>query len=215
MLLLSLGYSCQVAYQIRRYTKKDDAFFYDWLISEHDSYKSLFVSDELIFCRNNWEITDLDGIRVLDKQTGLKYQHEFETIPGTSIVDPNKVDAHLNSARSKSLHLKAKTIKAIADSKSVYMVRYESIQELEVAVERAKDIYSFFYSQCRNDLQVVIVSADLDRELITDDFLILKLKKSCNWEGDDHSYDRVFKKISEHMENIVNQKEEQFKNIAK
>jgi hypothetical protein len=191
-LLVSVGAVCQTAYQINRHTRRDDALFFDWIGSFGDAYKSIFLEDAEFLRPHHWEIVDYGGMRVLDKGTGLKYQHDFPVIDKVdNLIDPAQVEAHLATARAKALHLKHKTLARIGEAEAVFLIRYEEIASLERALERLADIRAHF---CRLNpkVKVVIASPVVEREVTVGEGWVVKIEPGVEWSGDDKSWDRLF-----------------------
>lgn len=194
-LFVSLGETCQTAYQIRRFSGRDDALLFDWLITPDDAYKSLLADDDAFFRPQNWELVERGGIRLRDKATDLRYQHEFAVLdPETHIIDADQVEAHLPTAKSKFLYLKRKTLQYIQKAPDVYLVRYERIKDWAEAIERAEDIRNH-YLPLNPAIKVIVASPDLRKEIVSSDFFLCKIADSPDWSGDDASWDQMFKRV--------------------
>ncbi len=74
---LSLGRFCQTAHQIRRFTKTQEANFFDWFIIDYKAVARVLENDfSGVFLRENLEISK-DGKSVLDKATRIVSFHDF------------------------------------------------------------------------------------------------------------------------------------------
>ena len=77
----SLGEYCATAHQIRRCTNNNEAFFFDWLVTRGNSFDFMGRSNDAFLQSMGWELVD-GGIRLLDRYSGLLFQHEFKTTAG-------------------------------------------------------------------------------------------------------------------------------------
>jgi hypothetical protein len=188
---ISLGEWCETAYQINRYMKTSEAYFFNWLITHNDTYKSIFLDDAEFFKPKNWEISE-DLIRVKDKATGILFQHEFNVIDTiNNFIDESKVDAHLPTALSKFKFLKNKTLSTIAKSKNIFLVRQEDFHSAEDASKRIDHIKELFLPLNKN-INIILTSRRINKEITTGKYLILRNQFGSSWEGCDESWDRVF-----------------------
>ena len=191
-LFISLGTQCETAFQIKRYTRNNEAYFFDWLITRKDSYKSLFLNNNEIFKSNNWEISK-DCLKVEDLSTKLLFQHEFKVINNTSNhIDPGSIENHLPSASAKFIYLKNKTLNAIKNTDNVYLVRKENFDNIELAWNRIRHIHELF-SPLNKNINIILTSNRIKEEVMKGRFLIVKNKISSSWEGSNESWNRVFK----------------------
>jgi Putative papain-like cysteine peptidase (DUF1796) len=99
--IISLGRHCQTAYQIRRFTGDDTAFYFDWVRTPHRGLATI-LRDGFAGCflRENLEITQ-DRTCVMDKANGILFRHMFSKLPGTAIVDPNSLDREFEIRKQK------------------------------------------------------------------------------------------------------------------
>jgi hypothetical protein len=193
-MLFSLGVDCQVAHQLRRATGGETAFLFDWLISRNDPYAALRSDAEAWFQPGNWEIVG-DGIRLLDKGTGLEFQHEFPRIgPDTQIIDVARVEGHLRAARDKYLYLRGKTLAALAEAAEPVLIRREYRADTAEAKQVADATLAAF-SAVNPAVKVVVLSEDAEQESLSPRHLALKTWPGDDWTGDDGAWDRVFECI--------------------
>ncbi len=195
----SAGEACATAFQIRRCTNNEAAYFFDWLITPGESYGFIAKSNDGFLDPGNWEIVD-DGLRLLDKYSGLKFQHEFKNVddkPGN--IDPNQVERHLPTARSKFLYLKNKLIIALKTQPRSVVIRAErGITSPEAAMERLVRLKRVFLP-INPDLKFIIASAELSGgEVITPNAMFLRMLPPPShsgadaWKGNFDSWDRLF-----------------------
>jgi len=190
-IFISLGEWCETAFQINRYTKNSEAYFFNWLITPNDSYKSIFLNDTEFFKPNNWEISE-NLIRVHDKGTGIFFQHEFEVIDKVkNHIDQNKVENHLPIAQSKFIFLKKKTLKAIESFRTIYLIRQEDFNNIDDALKRIQHIKEIFYP-LNNNINIILTSREIKEEIQNGKYLILRNERSSSWQGSNESWDRVF-----------------------
>ncbi|MEO5669710.1 MAG: hypothetical protein ABIR26_03365 [Ramlibacter sp.] len=193
----SVGERCATAHQIRRVTRVEDAFLFDWLITRDDSFRQLASPDENLLVSGNWTVVD-EGLRLLDHGTRWLFQHEFET-DSFGKVDPSRVEAHLPVARQKFLHLKHKTLSALRECRSGVVIREEKNLAAEEAPSRLDQLREVF-SAINPGLKLVIASPHIRQEVFGADHLMLHLDMPPPgpnfWMGDDASFSRLFE-ISE------------------
>ena len=195
---ISLGWSCQVAHQIRRFHNSDTAFFFDWLITEDNAYKSLFIDPNELFQPGNWSLVDGEHgrLRLLDHATNLKFQHEFPTVnKDESDIDEAQVDQHLDVAKSKFIHLMKKTIETIKCSDSVCLIRHDLNADQFRAKAIAEDILKI-YEKLNSKVKVLVVSPLITCDITTEKFYIRHVEKSEIWSGNDLSWNEIFLSIS-------------------
>ena len=188
---VSLGEACVTAYQIRRFSSSDDAFFYDWVATTGDSFKGIFVDQSEFLKSQNWEIVD-GGDRLLDKATQIRFRHEFPfNDPVIQHVDPDQVEQHLPIAREKFLYLRKKTIEKIKFSKNICLICYTEDSSYEYIDKKINEIINEFKSTNCN-IKIIFASTGMIKEKIEDKFILLRVKKGNDWMGDDASWDRLF-----------------------
>ena len=76
---ISIGGSCQTAYQIRRFFGSDERYIFDWVISCPEKIERVLIinnSDDILV-PENLEIIG-NGVRLFDKKTLIKHQHDFK-----------------------------------------------------------------------------------------------------------------------------------------
>jgi hypothetical protein len=197
MRFISLGAFCDVAAQIRRFTKDEDALFFDWLITPSDSYKAIFYEDEYFFKKNNWEIIEPQKIALLDRGTNLRFQHEFQNMKDENIIDSTKVDSHLSTAKEKFLYLKRKTLEVIKKNNQICLIRSENLAEKSEIISRINHIRSLFQPINQN-IKVLLVSNNISyNEKLSENNFIFRMNKVSDWAGDNDSWDEVFKHFLE------------------
>lgn len=193
---ISLGAYCKTAFQIRRFTGNDEAYFFDWLITINNHFNSLFINDDVFFMDDNWEIIPDAPFRLRDKGTGLIFQHEFNILDGDSkFIDPAKVKSHLSIAKNKFLHLKKKTIEKISSSSNVYLIRHENFSDLNAALSRLIEIEKLFLPINEN-IKLVLVSERINSDYGDGKFFVFKETLTDKWSGDNASWDHIFQSLS-------------------
>ena len=104
--LISLGSVCEVAYQIKLHTDKDESDYFDWLITPIAAVVfALERNFEGMFDLNDLEIF-ANGEAVHNKKTGIMYLHTFP-LSEDRLVLPNFRDLYPD-ASSKFLHFRRK-----------------------------------------------------------------------------------------------------------
>lgn len=190
----SCGTWCATAHQIRRVTGNHEAYFFDWLVTRGHSYNFLLKDDKHFLKQDNWEIVD-DGIRLLDKYSGLAFQHEFK-------CDGNKVSEklvaeHLPKAHDKFTYLKRKLITDLQAAARPVVIRADSNIITKNQAENELQSLRTVFSKINRKIAFVLVSSNLQDELATSEYLFTKVSNapvgnSDAWKGDDSSWERVF-----------------------
>lgn len=152
-----------------------------------------------------WELVD-GGIRLLDRYSGLLFQHEFKTTAGGGGVDVTLVEGHLTAAREKFLYLKEKLIGALKESRRGVVIRAENgIASTDQARQRLQELRETFLP-INADLKFVIASTQLYQgEEFSPDYCFICLDNPVPpngqdaWKGNDQSWDRLFKLAEERL----------------
>jgi hypothetical protein len=77
--VLSLGYACDVAHQIRRILKQTESYPFDWLLTPINALQSMIQTDFENFLEEEYLCQEKNY--VLDRQSGIKYLHDFKNLP--------------------------------------------------------------------------------------------------------------------------------------
>lgn len=213
MKYISIGRSCQVAYQIRRFFNNNDSYFFDWLITDVNCVDRVLNE----FDENKF-LTDIelcaDGLRVLDKHTGIQIQHEFKTnSQGIHDVSVLRDELEIKKVKSKFLYLRNKLLnllKTSSDEKIVF-VWLDWANQGDFICKRAKSKIEKIISHLENNEQIyfLILSAEVSRDEFFDNGAILRIssinertKVSEKWKGDDASWSRAFNVFSERYNSL-------------
>ncbi|SMC29741.1 hypothetical protein SAMN02745857_04081 [Andreprevotia lacus DSM 23236] len=197
----SVGEFCETAYQIRRHTGDQAAYFFDWLVSSPASLYCMCEPMGHFLEAGRWTLCDRDT-RVLDLATGLRFQHEFDVLAEDMAraealampprVDADRVEAHLPAAREKFRYLREKTRMAIMQASSCVLVRTEhgltTPSQARIRVRQLQDIFLPF----NPGLKIIITSSMAQQEVLGEDFIFARIGTGAEWYGDHASWDRVF-----------------------
>lgn len=197
----SCGAWCGTAHQIRRVTGNCDAYFFDWLVTLGHSYNFLLMDDQHFLQQGGWEII-ADGIRLLDKYSGLSFQHEFKC--DDFKINERLVEEHLPKAHDKFTYLKRKLIKDLKAAARPVVIRADSNITTRNQAEDELQSLKAVFSEINKQTAFVLVSANLQDELLTSGHLFIKVENvpvsnSDAWKGDNLSWDRVFLLAEEHL----------------
>lgn len=116
---MSIGESCQTAYQIRRLFGSDERYIFDWVISCPETIGRVLIINNSndILVPENLEIIG-NGVHLFDKETLIKHQHDFKL----NEEHKHQLDSVLNEldeVRRKYTYLFHKTKNFIQNSKPV------------------------------------------------------------------------------------------------
>jgi hypothetical protein len=198
---ISFGCFCQPAYQIRRFTGIEKAYFFAWLITPIKSIGKVlrdFDSDHFLNINQPGGLPIADhGIRVLDLHTGVKFQHEFSSLEDGTI--------NISSIRQMQIRVKEKYIflrnRTLNDMQSVndfvyirfewpaHDGKYDEVEGMNKFILEVGD-------NARNRL-FVLASESVSFTRFEENKLFFKLSpyvgdKKYKWHGDDLSWDKLF-----------------------
>lgn len=195
MQLLSLGYDCKVAWQIRRHSGQGEAYFFDWLMTPVDALPVLLGRDEDLLRDGRWELIK-DDCCLRDLDTGLMFMHEFPAleIPGgdpSHRILAEQVPAHLPVARAKFAYLRRKTLDFIRRSEDLLLVRADEVATLDEAMENANLMRRLFLP-LNPTLKFAVASTLIPTSGSVGDTLIFKTEAGDDWRGGHDSWSRLF-----------------------
>lgn len=199
----SFGISCQPAFQIRRATGTSIAYFFDWLITPLASIEHVLQKFEpKRFLAEGVHPCD-SGLRVLDKYSGVRLQHDFQSHAGHIVL--KHVGDLIPLVREKYTRRRQRLVDAMAAEPSV-LIRYEwgtsdfGMSEVQVM--------HTFRSSCRAASSVkhlfVLASEHVSRTRFVADCLYFRLDpfdgdSADHWKGDNASWDRLFKMANDRV----------------
>jgi hypothetical protein len=197
----SLGEYCGTAFNIRRHTLQNEAYFFDWLVTRNSALEFITKENEDFFMPGNWSLRGEPGnedIRVMDKHSGLLFQHEFPILE-SGRIDRALVDVHLAKAKDKFVYLKNKTVVAIRQSRRCVLIRSENnVVTLDDALRRHAEINQIF-SIINPRVKIILCSSAVEGEWAHPDLLVLKMAETTEWVGDLASWDRLFAVAGNHF----------------
>ncbi len=137
--LISLGYRCDVAFQLRMHGKENISHFFDWLSTPLDGVIKIIEADFNVFHPDDLVLaTDEKPHYVKDQVTGVHFYHQFPLYAGH--VQPDFL-LHYDAFIKKFRYL-AERFRQYASSKPVTLVRQgagmtaAAVEPLETAVLR-------------------------------------------------------------------------------
>lgn len=195
MQLLSLGYDCKVAWQIRRHSGQGEAFFFDWLMTPIDALPVMLGRDEELLRDGRWELIK-DDCCLRDLDTGLMFMHEFPAVPveggeQSHRILPEQVPDHLPVARAKFAYLRRKTLEFIRRSEDLLLVRADEVATLDEAMENANKMRRLFLP-INPTLKFAVASTLIPTSGSAGDTLIFKTEAGEDWRGGHDSWSRLF-----------------------
>ena len=193
--IIGLGHACDVAYQIRRITHDETAYFYDWLMTPQHSCNLMDIDWDNFLTSKNWNLSD-DARGVIDRATGIEFRHQFKWISNSSdLIDEALVEGQLAQAKEKFLYLRNVTLTAIRSKNYVYLIRRDSFESPDDAMLAAEKILSA-YLKLNPLIRLIIVSPHAVSETFTPYYIFVKSKlrpatDTGWWCGEDNSWNRV------------------------
>ena len=121
MILISVGSTCETAFEIRMHTPKGDADFFDWLITPFDALVGAIRSDFTDLLRPEDLYLQDDKNFVVNRATGIKYGHVFKRDGNGDIITDFLSD--LDRVVSIFRHLKGKLDKRVVSGEPLGFVR--------------------------------------------------------------------------------------------
>jgi hypothetical protein len=138
---ISLGRHCQTAYQIRRYTGDETAFYFDWVGTPHRGLIQVLGNEfQESFQRDNLMLTE-DGTNVIDQSDGLCYRHSFSKIAGQRNINPDAIAREFDEEQRKYNFLISRWRSTIS-TQSVVFVRQDT-----PSVAEAIELYDVLVGQ--------------------------------------------------------------------
>lgn len=139
--VLSIGYNCGAAYQIKLHTRNAEAHFFDWLFTSTAAANNLIENDFSGFMEREHLKIVRDGIETMDMKTGIRFNHSFKH-GGNGKVVPELVDERFEAEKAKFLYMAEKFRGILSDPAPVAFIRYnpligqyDSQQDVERLVE--------------------------------------------------------------------------------
>lgn len=197
----SCGVWCATAYQIRRVTANEEAYFFDWLISKGQSYDFLLKDNADFLKYDGWQLID-DDFRLLDKYSGLAFQHEFKAINGRILTE--QVPQQLKKTSEKFIYLKEKLVDALNNSVRPVVVRANpdivTLNDARLEYESLKQVFW----QINERINFLVLSTQLEQEFINERYAFLSLaevrvRDRDSWKGDNVSWERAFAIAEQHF----------------
>ena len=119
--VISLGYNCGSAYQIRLHTRIKEAYLFDWLYTSTDSiisvlsndFKDVFLKQNLKITRNETELTDLNH--------GLRFNHSFKV---DKKIIKELLESNYETEFAKFQYLCSKMKKVFNSGEKILFIRY-------------------------------------------------------------------------------------------
>ena len=132
--IVSLGGVCEVAYQIKLHTDKQDADYFDWLITPFDALIEAVRND----FRDFFKLQDLkihsSNKCIVNVATGVYYFHDFPLDENRSVLLDFEV--YYDNARSKFTHLMNKFLSlGLFDGQVVFVRRELTLSAAETLCE--------------------------------------------------------------------------------
>jgi hypothetical protein len=194
VIAVSLGTNCQVAHQIRRITGQREAFFFDWIVTEHDALlRSAALQFQALLAPKNLQLAT-NGKSVLDAATGLRfYLHDFPSTNG--MIDPDRLEENASVVREKYLRRAGRTRSLLACGEPVLLVRYLVGQPADVCAQQRDDITRAFrhhYPEVNVRFLWVTDSPDVAAAL----GIHCAPPSPLGWTGDDVAWDMALASVT-------------------
>jgi hypothetical protein len=142
--ILSLGYNCGAAYQIRLHTGIEEAGFFDWLYTSIEAATSLIETNFTDFLSPERVSIVRDGTEVLVRPSGIRLNHSFK--PDGKNVDAEVMTRDFAREQRKFEYLAGKMRGIFDTGEPIGFVRYnpylghydswEKVLSLEKAIQQ-------------------------------------------------------------------------------
>lgn len=186
MRFVSIGFNCQVAYQIRRATGHGEAYVFDWLITPLPALLRAIEHGLVDMLRPQHLSINEAGNRVVDAATGLEHQHDFPTDEHHKVLPG--FEAHVERARTRLLRRAERLFDLLGSRERVCLVR--NLWKDELAPEqRAAIVRAFSRRFPASDLSFLWVS---HYEAGSD---VTRVPWGADWKGDDAAWDVLFRRF--------------------
>jgi hypothetical protein len=160
--LISLGRHCRTAYQIRRLTGDETAFYFDWLRTPHSGLVQVLRSDfKGTFEKQNLVLTE-GGTLVTDLSNGIGFRHIFSKLPEQNTIDPTAIDREYSTQHEKLNFLAARWHQAIRRH-SILFVRQDT-----PSTAQAAELYDALLSQTGSNPIALLIVVPPSCELTVD-----------------------------------------------
>ncbi len=202
--VISVGYNCGAAYQIRLHTGLREAYFFDWLYSPIDAVAKVVNSNfRDLFLRERIEI-NREGREVVDLHYGLRLNHSFK-VNGVGLVLPELVERNLRAERDKFNFMAGKFVSALRSDERCAFIRYNPFPHKPDSDASIDKLHSALMKQAGNRYTSLIVvqnSVDVPSTTTDRNLVIMKINeipaRSTSYHGrdfiltDDVAWSEVF-----------------------
>ena len=189
--MVALGRSCQVSYQIRRYTGQDSASYFDWLGVPFEGL--LYTLRQRM--QGCFERADLEraanGTTIMHKQTGISFRHLFSRLEGSELIDLEALDREYPAKAAKMQAMAARWFEVFAAERPLF-VRHDALTR-----EQAHLLYEelALHAEGRHfELLIVLPPGEAwqsGHPFIHGESGVPPSTGPCDWKGDSRLWEQV------------------------
>jgi hypothetical protein len=188
--VLSLGYACDVAHQIRRILNQTEAYPFDWLLTPLDAIEKMIRTEFADFLHE--ANLRADEACVFDQSSGIRFLHDFTNLQNFhNELDGAKEKYHRRIARWLDLTRQKCPVLFVRSQKlhdRLPLIDYE-------AARRLLDVIGRHYTSISPHLLVVQPEDSTIPDRRGEDVTMVKMPNSLLWSGDDERWDALLADI--------------------
>lgn len=206
MKYISLGYSCQPAYHIRRVTGDESANFFDWLITPTSALQIFFQNfDHALFLNSgNFPLCNNDG-GVLDEYSKIEFLHDFPS-EGNK-VNISEILKVLPSVREKYLFLIERFKDTLASESCIFFRYIGDSKILEGDFQELARINELINNFSVHSNLLCVCGSNISQEIAgpLKNMFFYQMEKYSGppehaWRGDDIVWDDIFNTVNKYYQ---------------
>lgn len=189
--VISLGLTCAPAAHIRDYFPQPEAYFFDWLITQHDPLVRTLEADFAgLLVPQNLSV-DEKRMRVIDAANGLQYQHDFPKEAEIIIPDFSQ---SADKVRDKYEFLARRTKDLFASGANLLMVRFTKVDRRVFEAEYRRRITSLLSEKYpRSSFSFLWITELVAEPFVCDDGFVFPIPKLTDWKGAPEPWGEAFR----------------------
>jgi hypothetical protein len=206
MKYISLGYSCQPAYHIRRITGDESANFFDWLITPTSALQ-LFLEnfqEHLFLNSGDYPLCNNDG-GVLDQYSGIEFLHDFPRADNKILI--SEIPAALPSVREKYLFLRKRFQDVVASGPCIFFCYLGDSIIDEMCHKMLININKLIADFSSHSNILCVCGSNIPTDMVgpNENIFFYQMEKYTGppehaWRGDDIVWNDIFNKLNSYYQ---------------